>query len=53
VSSNDVTKDEKKNVSVSIFVSEIGPDFSPDIKGNPEMGFSPWDKPSSMPAPCS
>jgi len=24
-------------------VSEIGPGFSPDIKGHHRMGFSPWD----------
>jgi len=26
--------------------SEIGPDFSPDIRDSHRMGFSPWDKPS-------
>ena len=26
-----------------IFASEIGPGFSPDIKDNHKLGFSPWD----------
>jgi hypothetical protein len=51
VSSN-LCNGEKENRSVSVFVSEIGPDFSPDIKGHPKMGFSPWDLPSFLPAPC-
>ena len=38
VSSN-LCNGEKENRSVSVFVSEIGPDFSPDIKGHPKMGF--------------
>jgi hypothetical protein len=31
--------DEKRNVSVSVFVSEIGPGFSPDIKAQPQNGL--------------
>jgi hypothetical protein len=29
--------------SAAVFVSEIGPGFSPDIKAAKKMGFSPWD----------
>ena len=42
MSSDCVTNDEKRNVSIFfVFVSKIGPDFSPDIQALQRLGLQP------------